>query len=287
MVDLSYIEDQLTRIGFGGTRWNKPEIKELQNILIRDEKILECVNGYYEGGVALLVATDIRVLLVDKKPMGFLNVEDLRFDLINEIDYSHQMFSAQVTITGLKKLVFKSYNQPRLRKLVSLIQSRMSEIKKEQNDHADMQKQHLEDINKQLQTYLYAQQRRLEDQLSELNQPDAKPNNFLRDYLTSREVDEDSGKRQLAGDRLTSVANRYESPDTHAGTNDPMMAELVQDGRAEIYKQIQKPAAGDNINIDQTNNDASMLKIAYSKLPYVLSRRRRSINGSYAYRTLS
>ena len=63
-----------------------------------------------------------------------------------------------------------------------------------------------------------------------------------------------------------------------------MMAELVEDGRAEIYKQIQAPIEGNNINIDQS--DDSMFKIAYSKLPYVLSRRRRPANNSYAYRTL-
>ena len=285
MVDRSYIDDQLTKIGFGRTRWNKAEIKELQNILIRDEKILECVNGYYEGGVALLVSTDIRVLLVDKKPMGFLSVEDLRFDLINEIDYSHQMFNAKVTITGLKKLVFKSYNQPRLRKLVSLIQSRMSEIKKEQNDHADMQKQHLEDINKQLQAYLYAQQRRLEDRLVEVNQTNDKPNTFLSDYLASKqEPNTDSKQRQLNDEQITSV-NLYKLPEVAIGPDDTITDELVKDGRAEIYKQIQAPANDSKVAINNANDD-SMFKIAYSKLPYVLSRRRRPVNNNYAYRTL-
>jgi hypothetical protein len=46
------------------------------------EEIYELVNGIYEGGFAIVVATDVRLLLIDKKPMNYLNVEDLRFDMI-------------------------------------------------------------------------------------------------------------------------------------------------------------------------------------------------------------
>ena len=49
MVDREYIESQLKKIGFGRGRINRAEIKELENILIPDEIIYECVNGYYDG----------------------------------------------------------------------------------------------------------------------------------------------------------------------------------------------------------------------------------------------
>ena len=130
MVSAKSVEDQLKNIGFK-RGWNTPETNELATILLPNEKIFECVNGWYEGGYSLLCATDIRVLLIDKKPFKYLTVEDVRFDTINQIDYSHRLFNASICITaGLKNLVFKSYNQERLRKLIGHVQHRMAEIKR-------------------------------------------------------------------------------------------------------------------------------------------------------------
>src|SRR5687768_7202025 len=109
MIDPKIIHQQLKDIKFGGTPWNQAELRELPKIIHEDEQISECVNGMYEGGVALLVATEFRVLLIDKKLMGFLTIEDLRFDMINEIDFSNRLLNATITIsTGSKTLKFTS-----------------------------------------------------------------------------------------------------------------------------------------------------------------------------------
>lgn len=130
MVSIKSVDEQLKRIQYK-KGWNTAEANELAEILMPDEEIYECVNGWYENGVALLCATNIRVLLVDKKPFKFLTVEDVRFDTINQIDYSHRMMNASICITaGLKNLEFKSVSQPRLRKLITHVQSRMAEIQK-------------------------------------------------------------------------------------------------------------------------------------------------------------
>src|SRR5437764_361539 len=122
MVDVKTVQKQLKKLKFGASPWNQAELRELPHILHEHETIAECVNGFYEGGVALLVATNMRMLLIDKKPLNYLNVEDLRFDMINEIDYSHRLIGATITIaTGSKTLKFKSYNQPRLRNLINEI----------------------------------------------------------------------------------------------------------------------------------------------------------------------
>src|ERR1035437_2645471 len=112
MVSAASIEEQLKRLGFNHRGWGRTEVRELRNIILPDEEIYECVNGIYEGGFALLLATDARVLLVDKKPLSFLAIEDLRFDMINEIDYNHRVLGAYITIaTGNKTLLFRSYNK--------------------------------------------------------------------------------------------------------------------------------------------------------------------------------
>jgi hypothetical protein len=207
MVTKDSIESQLKRIGFNIHGWGRTEAHELPNIILPDEEILDAVNGIYEGGFALCVATDVRVLLIDKKPLNYLTVEDLRFDMINEIDYSHRLFGARITIsTGPKTLRFMSFNQQRLRRLIGHVQHRMAEVKKKQHDHEVEQKSHLEQINQQLQAYLLAQhqhQQDLQQQLSDAkngagpteSKQGPKPAPELSDYLFARSLLAQSGDK--------------------------------------------------------------------------------------------
>lgn len=202
MVSKKTVIEQLKKIDFDHKGWGKGEISELPHIIIPGEEIYECVNGVYEGGFALLVATDIRVLLVDKKPLNYLNVEDLRFDMISELDYSHRAFGAEISISsGSKNLKFRSYNQQRLRKLIGHVQHCMAETKKKQSSHQDTQVSHLEQINRQLQTYLVAQQQ-YQLQMQQMNNKQQaqaaskdedmptppKPSNELADYLYAQSL---------------------------------------------------------------------------------------------------
>jgi hypothetical protein len=200
MVTKDSVEKQLKRIGFNQHGWGRGEILELPNVLLPDENIFECVNGVYEGGFAILLATDVRLLLVDKKPLNFLNIEDMRFDMINELDYSHRLFGAHITVSaGAKTLKFTSYNQQRLRKAIGHVQHCMAEIKKKTSDHQEGQSQHLERLNQQLQSYLLAQhksQQNLQERVMaqepidpndpELNPP--KPDPELADYLYAQSL---------------------------------------------------------------------------------------------------
>ncbi|MCA9324770.1 PH domain-containing protein [Candidatus Saccharibacteria bacterium] len=157
MISRKRLEEQLRNINFRYTGWGRSEVDELCNILMPDEEIEECVNGYYEAGFALLVSTKDRVLLVDKKPLGYLTIHDVRFDLINELDLHHRLMGAQIRIsTGNKVLLFTSLNQTRLRRLLNYVQARMTQIKKDLEGHQSEQKQHLEEMNEQLRLYLLA-----------------------------------------------------------------------------------------------------------------------------------
>lgn len=129
MISLNQVEDQLKRVGCNFRFWCRPEIRELCKILMPGETIAQASVGRYENGYALLVATDHRLLLIDKKPM-FLTLEDLRFDMISEIDYSSQLFDGTVRImTPNRTLVFSAWNQARLRKILNYTQLRVSEIR--------------------------------------------------------------------------------------------------------------------------------------------------------------
>ena len=130
MVNREEVERQLKHIGCNFRFWGRAELDELSNIIIDNESIAHCVNGHYDGGFAMLCATDHRVLLVDKKPMNYLNVEDIRFEMISEFDYGHRLMNATIHIcTPTKTLTFTSWNQYRLRALLSYVQQRVIEIR--------------------------------------------------------------------------------------------------------------------------------------------------------------
>lgn len=129
MVTRDVVDNQLKRIGCNYRWWGRAEIRELANILLPTETIAQCVNGHYEGGFAMLCVTDHRLLLIDRKPM-FLTLEDIRFDMISEIDFSARMLDGTVhVITPTHKLMFTAWNQTRLRRLLDYTQERVMEIR--------------------------------------------------------------------------------------------------------------------------------------------------------------
>jgi hypothetical protein len=133
MVQLSVIEAQLHQLGAKRTFFSTPEIRELCHILLENEKITKFVSGRYNGGFAILVATQLRLLLIDKKPL-YLTVEDIRYDMISEVDIGARMFDATVTVfTVNKKLIFTSVKQRKLRELTAYVQQRVMEMRSYQH----------------------------------------------------------------------------------------------------------------------------------------------------------
>jgi hypothetical protein len=310
MVSPESVEKQLKKLDFNPKGWGRSEVKELPHILVPDEEIYELANGYYEAGFALLVSTNIRVILIDRKPMNYLTVEDLRFDMINEMDYSHRLIGAVITITtGSKVLKFTSYNQKRLRKLIGHVQSCMAQIKMKQSEHQEGQVSHLEKINEQLQSYLFAQQQyqqQLHQQLQQVQasgQPAApieppeqvRPGPELADYLYARSLLDWHEQRQKTADAETpapEMAAPAEQPpppappaegDRHNPQLDDLYNEAVREifGRYHPQDEQPKELAADNASDDTGSTSGSRfslpldpLRIAYSKLPMALRNRR-------------
>lgn len=130
MVHRDVVERQLKRIGCNFQLWGRGEVSELHNVLMQGETLAHCVNGHYAGGFAMLCATDHRVLLIDKKPMSYLHVEDVRFEMISEFDYSHRLLNATVHVYATNKtMTFTSWNHHQLRSLLSYVQQRVIEIR--------------------------------------------------------------------------------------------------------------------------------------------------------------
>lgn len=141
MVSLEEIEKQLEQINASFKFWGRAEMLELQHVLVPGERIQVCINGRYEGGFAMLCATDQRLLLIDKKPM-YLTMEDVRYDMVAEVDFSHRLIDATIKVcTPNKNLVFTTWRKPELRKMTSYLQHRVMEIRQRHTYEAQYMQQ--------------------------------------------------------------------------------------------------------------------------------------------------
>lgn len=96
------IQTQLTKIGITQSSspaiWGRREIAELPAIIQEDEEIFGLVQGVYNGGQGILVATNKRLLFIDKGIVYGLKVEDFGLDKITSIQYESGLIFADIKI---------------------------------------------------------------------------------------------------------------------------------------------------------------------------------------------
>jgi hypothetical protein len=129
MIAMHNLQSQLKNSGSDFHYWGRGEIKELAEVLAPDEVIHKCVNGHYVGGFAMLVATNRRLILVDRKPM-YLTIEAIWYDKIGQVDYNHRLLNATICIsTPNKDLTFTSWSHASMRDIMMHTQEKMVEAK--------------------------------------------------------------------------------------------------------------------------------------------------------------
>ena len=131
MITSHEVQRQLQAIGADFRYWGRSEMHELEHILVPGENIRYCLNGRYEGGFAMLCITDQRIVLIDKKPL-YLTLEDIRYDMVAEVDYSQRLLNSTIQIcTVNKKLAFTAWKRHTLRQATSYIQNRVMEFRQQ------------------------------------------------------------------------------------------------------------------------------------------------------------
>lgn len=122
--------NQQTEVLMRTNFFSKREVAELPNLLMPGEKVLAVISGFYTAGTAVLCVTTRRVLLVDKKLIR-LSIEDMRFDSIKEVNYSHQAVMASVEffyVGRAQQFQFKSWHRNELRMLAQMVQQKMFDV---------------------------------------------------------------------------------------------------------------------------------------------------------------
>lgn len=250
MISQADLDKQLKQQKIKLGRWGRSEVAELAEVLTPNEKISQVVNGYYENGFALLVSTDHRMLLIDKKPFNFLNVEDFRFDMINQLDYNHRLFNSGINVSaGPKNLTFKSTNHQGLRKLIDSVQCRMINIKEEKKDVAERQHSKLDQLDHTLKAYIQAQ-------LAQ-SDPEKRVN-----YMPASEQPQPAFNASV--------------PDSaELGSQSALDDYLKQAGSSDTSERYIKTGS----LLPRPKVDRFAAKVVFAKLPGLISARRRQLSG--------
>jgi hypothetical protein len=95
---VEYIEmKEMMKGSIGNKYLGRKELKELPSILWENETPKHIVHGIYESGSGVLVATDLRLIFIDKGIFS-LKVEDFPYDKITSIQYSTGILMGEIII---------------------------------------------------------------------------------------------------------------------------------------------------------------------------------------------
>lgn len=106
------IADELKRAGITGYALHKAEGRYLPQLIENDESIMAAVYGRTDYGSAMLVATDRRVLFLDKKPL-MTTSDEISYEMIGGVGVSKEsgMFVAVTLRTRVGDYVIRYVNQ--------------------------------------------------------------------------------------------------------------------------------------------------------------------------------
>lgn len=125
------IETTLHELGADRFDLILPETHMLPLVVQTDEHILGVIYGHYEHversqkGRGALVATDRRVLLIDRKLL-FVHCEEISYDIISAVTYSRVMQGHTVTLhTRIGDIHIHTFNQKCVRNFTEAIEQRI------------------------------------------------------------------------------------------------------------------------------------------------------------------
>ena len=88
---IEQIEDQIKSFPINDNNLSRllarPEIRQLPGIISPDEKLENIVQGWYKNAPGILIATNKRLVFVDKNLLGNIRIEDFPFGKITSIQY--------------------------------------------------------------------------------------------------------------------------------------------------------------------------------------------------------
>lgn len=126
------IQEQLEKIGLSKSSalWGRKEIAELPAIIPEGEEIFGLIQGVYNGGQGILVATDRRLLFVDKGLLYGLKVEDFGLDKVTSVQIETGLILADIKIMASGNIAkIANVDKTEGRKFCEKVRAKLSEPK--------------------------------------------------------------------------------------------------------------------------------------------------------------
>ena len=128
----THLRDTVRALGADGYNMLLPETRALAYVIRPDEQILGIVYGRYKQGFdgqqvgrGALIATDGRILLLDKKPM-FVRVDEVVYPAVRGVTYGHVGIMGTVTVhsrTG--DVTVRTFNQKCAKNFFNAVDSKI------------------------------------------------------------------------------------------------------------------------------------------------------------------
>ena len=101
------------------------EAGALVNIMNKDEGILACIQGLYEEGAGLVIATTSRLLIVNKSFL-WTRMEDESYAMVNSILYKKGIFFGKLILsTRARQYTFNVFKNDPIEPFISIIDNKM------------------------------------------------------------------------------------------------------------------------------------------------------------------
>lgn len=125
MKRFSAIQKELAIAGVPKRILRTSEARALTKILNTDEEIHACIQGLYSEGLGLIVATNARLLIVNKSFL-WTRVEDESYAMINSVLYKRGLIFGKLQLfTRSRRYTFNVLIKDRIESFTSLIDNKM------------------------------------------------------------------------------------------------------------------------------------------------------------------
>lgn len=125
------IKQELKQAGVSRIGLHLMESRFLPHIIHGNEHIGGAVYGHHDQGTVMVVATDQRLIFLDKKPL-FIDEDQISYDVVAGVDYSEAGFGATVTVhTRVKDFKIKALNQRAAHRFVRYLEQKCHHLQRE------------------------------------------------------------------------------------------------------------------------------------------------------------
>ena len=104
------VRRELEGFGLGRYAMRSPESHYLPYVIRVNEHLGGVTYGWHEGNLVMMVATDQRIIFLDKKPL-FISQDDITYDVVSGVSFAHAGIGSTVTLhTRIRDYKIRSFS---------------------------------------------------------------------------------------------------------------------------------------------------------------------------------